>query len=68
MTESPNPIRFGGKPTHAPPDPKQPYLWVGDRWLLVSTDTSDGVPESLDFPPPEEEEARVLHEQDRPSP
>jgi len=32
-----------------PPDPNKAYIFVGGEWLLVATDTSDGVPDSLEF-------------------
>lgn len=32
-----------------PPDPNKPYIWIGGEWLLVATDTADGVPDSLDL-------------------
>lgn len=41
-------VTLGGTPTSPPPDPKKPYLWVGDKWVLLISDTLDGVPESLD--------------------
>jgi len=47
-------LKLGGEPTTPPPDPDQPWLWTGDEsigkkgWILVITDTGDGVPESLD--------------------
>lgn len=46
MTE----VEFGGEPTSPPPDPNKPYLWVSglNEWVLVATDTEDGVPETLD--------------------
>lgn len=40
------------EPTEPPPDPDKPYLWTGDRWVLVITDTSDGVPAKLNLDPP----------------
>ena len=42
--------KFGGKPTSPPPDPDKPWLWFDGQWVLVSMDTTDGVPESLDLP------------------
>ncbi len=42
-------MKFGEKPTSPPPDKNKPYVWIGGRWLLVVTDTEDGVPASLDY-------------------
>lgn len=41
--------KFGEKPTTPPPNPNEPWLWIGGKWVLVVTDTGDGVPETL-FP------------------
>jgi hypothetical protein len=40
-------VRFDQAPTTPPPNPNQPWIWVGSHWLLVGTDTSDAVPSSL---------------------
>jgi hypothetical protein len=58
MTMPTGEIRFGERPTEPCPDPSQPYIWVTDpdgshgRWLLLATDTADGVPASLDLDQP----------------
>jgi hypothetical protein len=42
-------ITFGSKPTTDPPTEDGAWIWAGNRWLEVITDTGDGVPESLDL-------------------
>lgn len=42
-------LASAAQPSGPPPNPSEPWLWIDGRWLLVATDTSDGVPESLDF-------------------
>lgn len=49
-------IVFGTKPTTDAPA-KGTWMWAGDRWLEVITDTGDGVPESLDVGPGSDESA-----------
>lgn len=43
---------FGGNPTRPPPNEHEPWVWLDDvdDWVLVYTDTYDGVPERLDLP------------------
>ena len=41
-------IDFTAKPTTEPPKTGA-WVWAGDSWVEVSTDTGDGVPESLDL-------------------
>jgi hypothetical protein len=41
-------ITFGTAPTGPPPSTDEPWLWIGDQWVLVATDTSDDVPPTLD--------------------
>lgn len=41
-------LEFGTEPTTPPPDPNMPYLWIGGQWVLLTMDTTDDVPESLD--------------------
>ena len=38
-----------GQPTGPPPDDTQPWVWIGDRWVLVVTDAGDGVPQDLSY-------------------
>jgi hypothetical protein len=53
----PTPEKTGGyKPLapppagEKPPDPNKPYLWLDGKWVLLATDTGDGVPRKLSFP------------------
>lgn len=48
-------VSFGETPTTPPPDENEPWFWIGDKWYLVVTDTSDGVPEELNLPAAEGE-------------
>jgi hypothetical protein len=41
-------ITFGTEPTGPPPSSDEPWLWIGDQWVLVATDTDDDVPPTLD--------------------
>lgn len=40
---------FGGESSGKPPDADKPYLWFDGKWVLVATDTADGVPAKLDL-------------------
>lgn len=42
-------IDFGAQPAKAAPAKGGPWVWVGDEWVPVSTDTGDGVPATLDL-------------------
>lgn len=54
-------IDLSEKPTKPPPDPNKPYIWLGGQWLLVNTDTGDGVPEELHLESKEELKQRARH-------
>jgi hypothetical protein len=49
-------VLLGQTPTEPAPDPGKPYAWVVNAdtgegfWLLLTTDTSDGVPAALNLP------------------
>jgi hypothetical protein len=42
-------IDFGKAPTEDAPTKGGPFVWVGDAWVPVATDTGDGVDEELDL-------------------
>lgn len=46
-------IKFGQTPTVDPPDDGGAWVWVGDQWVQVITDTGDDVPPALDLDEPE---------------
>lgn len=46
-------VNLGEKPDTPPPNPDEPWIWLNGQWYLVATDTSDGVPDKLEFPAPE---------------
>lgn len=39
----------GDGPDSPPPDPGQPWLWADGQWVLVATDTGDGIPDDLEL-------------------
>jgi hypothetical protein len=38
------------QPQGDPPDPSKPYLWFDGQWILLASDSADGVPRKLDVP------------------
>lgn len=42
-------VQMGRKPPPGakPPDPSKPYVWIDGRWVLLASDTADGVPGKL---------------------
>jgi tetratricopeptide (TPR) repeat protein len=43
--------KFGDEePPHGPPpDENQPYMWLDGQWVLLASDTADGIPQKLEF-------------------